>query len=887
MWSSTNASPSSLESPTPTFPATLKYKDPNLTGCYAGTGGSTILTLTSGDVVINSPEIIVGAEPRTLSYACSDFFALDLNAWHIMTSFAESPACASYARDFEEWQSLPYNPQVPDPIEYVPGVQNGGAHIPFLCCGGCKFAMPEVQVLYWSTTTSTECFQSNETMTSHANLIPRSNEVPAPADASELQAAKSAVVDGSTLFYPSIYLAIHGAVSVTDYCGVRGNTYYNPTIAIPPGGLSTLSWHSNLIGFDGYPPQTGAYDPGACHTYGVNNGSTMSWLNSPSSWMTSVSYNMGPPYNPILLPPKQLTALDPEWEACTAWDKYGDNAYDLFYGLYDPPHVLNAAPALVEPSTTLPSHTPHQTSPAPQPAGSLSPADPKATASPNMAPDPSPTQTDSPDHETLDTGLASFILQPFQQGPTKGVDDPVDPTRSVDSPNDNPVGSSDQDSGGKRPGPDVPPMVSNQDPGSGQPSLNPPQIPPNQDPEDGMPILGPSIITPSQGPGNNPPDSDLSLLIAGQSREKDLPGSNSAFITISNTPYYLAPPSTIKSSNINLISPNPLGTSPPILTIDGKAYTANQDSQYIINSQTFSPGGSTVNVNGLPYSLASLTTPPPIFSSILSAISLNNIPILTINGRTYTADSASQYIVDGQTLTPGGSAITINNILYSLPPSADALISGSSTIPLDPRKTPDPAVLSMLSAAGIIDKNPTHTYTIDGIPITGNPSTLAVGGATMRPGSPPITVSGHTLSLATAGLLVVDGHTSELAADVSLILPENGQTYTVDGITLIGNANALEAGSMTLTPGSPPLTLSGHTLCLATGGALIVDGRTSTLAPANLPTRSIVAKPTVGPPGSGSENNTHIFAAAASLGMRVYSMFQVSLLVACVSCLVF
>ena len=42
-----------------------------------------------------------------------------------------------------------------------------------------------------------------------------------------------------------------------------------------------------------------------------------------------------------LLPPEQSTALDPQWEACTAWDNYGDDAYDLFYGLYDPTPCAN------------------------------------------------------------------------------------------------------------------------------------------------------------------------------------------------------------------------------------------------------------------------------------------------------------------------------------------------------------------------------------------------------------------------------------------------------------------------------------------------------------------------------------------------------------------
>ena len=44
---------------------------------------------------------------------------------------------------------------------------------------------------------------------------------------------------------------------------------------------------------------------------------------------------MGPPYSPILLPPERLTALGPQWEACTAWDNYGDSGYNVFYGLDD------------------------------------------------------------------------------------------------------------------------------------------------------------------------------------------------------------------------------------------------------------------------------------------------------------------------------------------------------------------------------------------------------------------------------------------------------------------------------------------------------------------------------------------------------------------------
>lgn len=659
-----------------------------------------------------------------------------------MNSFAESPSCASYARDVIEWQKPPYNHRGPGPY-YPPGVQNGFAHKPYLCCGGCKFGIPAVQILHWSTTTA-ECLLSNATITSYVESIPRSSQISWPADTSQSSAGKFAIVDGSTLEFSSLYLAIHGAVSVYDSCGIKGRIHYNPTIAMPPGDLSTLSWPNNLIGFGGSPPHTGAYDPAACRTYGVDNGSTYSWSNGLSSWMTSVSYNMGPPYNPILLPPEQLTALDPQWEACTAWDNYGADAYDLFYGLYDPPRALTAAPALVEPITTAPGPTARHTSPAPQPAASLLPTDPRITARPHIDPSPSHGQAGSPDQDNPDAGLASFILAPFQKGSNKGIDEPAVPTESIASPDRNPIAS---------PGP------------------------------------GAGVKNPDSNHGNLMPDPDSRTTQSSQD------------------------------------PPNPLGTSPPVLTIDGIVYTANRDSQYIINSMTLSPGGPTFHMNDFAYSLPPSTTLPPSIVSIFSAISsLENGPILTINGKKYTADSASHYVVGSQTLTPGGLAITVDTVVYALPSSLTAIISGSSTIPLDPQRTPEPAILSMLELAGVLGTP--QIYIVDGITLTGDPNALRVGSTSLTPGSPPLTVSGHTLSLTSAGLIVVDGHTSDLASQLPSVSPKNHHTYNVDGITLIGDPTSLVVGSTTLTPDSPPLTLSGHLLALQSGGALIVDDQT-------------------------------------------------------------
>lgn len=309
-----------------------------------------------------------------------------------------------------------------------------------------------------------------------------------------------------------------------------------------------------------------------------------------------------------------------------------------------------------------------------------------------------------------------------------------------------------------------------------------------------------------------------------------LPSPDAApFITVGNTPYYLAPPTTSFSSAVNIISPNPLKNDPPILSIDDGTYTANKASQYIISNQVLSAGGSTINVNGIRYSIAPSVTPSPEIASISSFLLQHKAPLLTIDGQTYTADSASRYIIGSQTLIPGGPTVTINKVPYALPSSVTAIISNAHTKALDPNPTADASVISMLNTIGLEAGDPIQTYTVDGVLLTGNPTFLETGSKTLRPGSPPLITSGHTSSLATGSALVVDGSTSILESQPS------PQTYNIDGIHLTGGPDALTADGTTLIPGSPPLTLLDHTLSLGIDNALIIDGYTSALAPQAIP----------------------------------------------------
>ena len=141
------------------------------------------------------------------------------------------------------------------------------------------------------------------------------------------------------------------------------------------------------------------------------------------------------------------------------------------------------------------------------------------------------------------------------------------------------------------------------------------------------------------------------------------------------------------------------------------------------------------------------------------------------------------------------------------------------------------------------------TYTIDGISFTGNPTSLVAGTVTLTPGGPALTSSGHTIAIptsASSGQIQVDGTTTSLPAPNTAAITATGiasttaapasSTYTIDGISFTGNPTSLVAGTVTLTPGGPALTSSGHTIAIptsASSGQIQVDGTTTSLPAPN------------------------------------------------------
>lgn len=143
------------------------------------------------------------------------------------------------------------------------------------------------------------------------------------------------------------------------------------------------------------------------------------------------------------------------------------------------------------------------------------------------------------------------------------------------------------------------------------------------------------------------------------------------------------------------------------------------------------------------------------------------------------------------------------------------------------------------NAAGILS-----TYTIDGIPFTGNPTSLVAGTVILTPGGSSLTSSGHTIAIpasATGGQIQVDGTSTILPIPITTNTPATSSVYTLDGIAFTGNPTSLVAGTVTLTPGGPSLTSSGHIIAIpssATNGQIQVDGTTTSLPGLNTATNT-------------------------------------------------
>jgi hypothetical protein len=284
----------------------------------------------------------------------------------------------------------------------------------------------------------------------------------------------------------------------------------------------------------------------------------------------------------------------------------------------------------------------------------------------------------------------------------------------------------------------------------------------------------------------------------------------------------------------------PAVNNPPRLVFGGSTITAqsaqagpgnrnNQDNlrpgpTFVVSGQTLAPGAPAIIVSGTTLSLApsgsglvvngvTSTLANPVAQAITP-------PTLTVGNEVFSPlpSLRDPIVIAGQTLTPGGPAITVSGTTLSLAPSASFVVMNGATSTISIPATPTITVGDSVFSPTRVSPGPT----------------FVIGDQTLAPGRPAITISGTTLSLASsAAFVVVNGVTSTIA-NPSASSSTTPPTITIgnDVISALPESSgpSFILGLQTLLPGGPAITVSGTTLSLAPSASFVViNGVTSTL----------------------------------------------------------
>ena len=272
---------------------------------------------------------------------------------------------------------------------------------------------------------------------------------------------------------------------------------------------------------------------------------------------------------------------------------------------------------------------------------------------------------------------------------------------------------------------------------------------------------------------------------------------------------------------------NPVKTV-PVVTVHGSTYQADEASHFVIDGQTITPGG-VITAYGTPIAVDSDASIAVIGSSTqsLSRTIVTPKPLLTFAGTTYTADDTNNFVIAGETLTRGGS-LEVDGTRLSLDQAGTGIVIGTSASLLI-----SPGVNTAAAAAA-------PALTFGGSTYTAGPSSdFVLAGQTLTKGG-IITFDGTQISYNEAGSNVVIGtSTYPLAfpgttAVTKPVLTFDGSTYTLDSLSDF----ALDG--QTLAKGGS-ITVHGTQLSYDEAGTAVVVGSSTQLL--SLATITAAAEP--------------------------------------------
>ena len=566
---------------------------------------------------------------------------------------------------------------------------------------------------------------------------------------------------------PSVYVAYRN-LRRSDDCPSFGwgdftrGRVYNTTIAYRPGFLSTSLCTGE--------PQ------GGYRGFAALNVTELQYPTSYNGTCMGLNIELEKTTNgPYLSMPPDLTALDPDWSTCDA----------VYWGAFDPPIALHTATALApDPGSKSP--------PTPAPGSPIAPPHAPATPTPLVSPVDPGRHSSAPNAASQDPKQQNpnspnpikSSATPPRPDPTSLIIDPAsdnsgnpvasaalaDPPRGSKVAQGNSKATSDPQSSDPQRGGEVSEGDSGVGLGNGnkaEPSSNPAnkadQSP--ADPAQPLPSIGGQQIQAAKGGG---------IIVASTTLQ---PGVQT---TIDGTALSVDKDHVVlASSTISLVPP----PADPIITL--------------INGDTLSAGGQAAIVSGGTVALAA--NDALVVNGKTSPLPPPPTPILTVAGQTLTPAPAG-FAIGGQSVLPGGSAVTVDGSTFSIASEGNALIVNGKTSPLPPPPPPPTAIL-----------------TLAGQTITPAPTGFAIGGQSVLPGGPAVTVDGSTFSLASASgsnALIVNGKITPLPWTPLSVFTVGSQIFTAA-------PGGFEIGTQSVSPGAPAVTVDGTLISLDSSQLII------------------------------------------------------------------
>lgn len=199
------------------------------------------------------------------------------------------------------------------------------------------------------------------------------------------------------------------------------------------------------------------------------------------------------------------------------------------------------------------------------------------------------------------------------------------------------------------------------------------------------------LLTPTRKDGTNPTVDSKAPQPVGPANSASKVGDPPAD---SPDPFSIGPDPLHNNPYISSVDPNASGqpswtqgddvlpqnqASIPGLNFGGSIYTTNQASQFLVAGETLTPGGM-VTVSGMPISIDPGASIAVIGGSmqLLKGAAATPRPVLTFAGSVYTAGDSNDFIIAGKTLTKGG-VIVVDGTRLLMDLSGTDVVIGSST----------------------------------------------------------------------------------------------------------------------------------------------------------------------------------------------------------------